>query len=178
MKKIVVVSSSLRKESSSEILANSFVNGALSIGNEVEFISLKDINLKYCIGCLYCQSHNKCVLNDEMNKLYEVFQEAEVLVFATPIYFYSICGQLKTFLDRLNPLFPRENKFKEVYLLATAADKEDGAMDKAVGEMQGWIDCFDGVTLKGVLYGTGINEILDIEKSLFVHQAFDLGKSV
>lgn len=178
MKKIVVVSSSLKNQSSSEILAKSFINGALSAENEIKFISLKTLKLKYCIGCLSCQSHNKCVLDDEMNELYEVFQEADVLVLATPIYFYSICGQLKTFLDRLNPLFSRENKFKEVYLLTTAADKEESAIDKAVTTVKGWIECFEGVSLKGVLCGTGINDIKDITKSLFIEKAYDLGKSV
>lgn len=178
MKKIVVVSSSLRKESSSEILAKNFADGALSMGNKVDLISIKDINLKYCIGCLYCQSHDKCVLNDAMNGLYVKVQQADVLVFATPVYYYSICGQLKTFLDRLNPLFPRENNFKEVYLLLTAADRDESAMDGAVAAVQGWIDCFDGVCLKGILRCTGINNQRNIKDSTFVGRSFDLGKRV
>lgn len=178
MKKIIIISSSFRKESSSEILAKNFADGAMSAGNEVNFISIKDIHLKYCIGCLYCQTKGKCVLNDEMNELYNKFQQADVLVFATPIYYYSICGQLKTFLDRLNPLFPRRNSFKEVYLLATAADVDARAMDGAVTAIQGWVDCFEGVGLAGVLRATGINDKREIEKSTFVKQAFELGSNV
>lgn len=178
MKKVIVVSSSLRKESCSAILAKSFAEGALSMGHVVDFISIKDMNLKYCIGCLSCQSREKCVLNDEMNGLYDKFNQADVLVFATPVYYYSICGQLKTFLDRLNPLFPRKNNFKDVYLLATAADEDDGAMDGSVTAIQGWIDCFDGVSLKAVFRGTGINDSRDFYNTTFIQQSFDLGKSI
>ena len=175
MKKIIVVSSSLRKGGNSETLARAFADGAKSAGNSVEVISLKDVDLKFCVGCLYCQSHDKCVLKDDMNDLYDNFQNADVLVFATPIYYYAVSGQLKTFLDRLNPLYPRENKFKDVYLLATAADEEESAMDGAVKDIQGWIDCFDGVKLKGVLRGVGVIDKGDVYDTQFPQMAYDMG---
>lgn len=86
------------------------------------------------------------------NELYNKISTADVLVFAAPpIYYYSMCGQLKTFLDRLNPLYASDNNFKEVYLLATAADSDETTMDGAIKEIQGWIECFEGVSLiKGV----------------------------
>lgn len=176
--KVVIVSSSLRKDSSSEVLAKSFADGAMSKGNQVELVNIKDLHLRYCIGCLLCQRNGKCVQSDEMNGLYDTFQQADVVVFATPIYYYSVCGQLKTLLDRLNPLFCRDNNFRDVYLLATAAEEDPSAMDGAVTAIQGWIDCFDGVTLKGVLRATGINSQQDMQQSTFANQAFDLGKSI
>ena len=175
MKKIMIVSSSPRKGGNSDILANEFAKGAKAAGNEVEIVAVRDVDLKFCVGCLYCQSHDKCVLKDGMNELYDKFQNADVLVFATPIYYYSVCGQLKTFLDRLNPLYPRDNKFKEVYLLATAAEEEEYAMDGAVSDIQGWIDCFDGVELKGVLRGIGVTDKGDILKTNFPKQAYEMG---
>ncbi|MDE7163813.1 MAG: flavodoxin family protein [Clostridiales bacterium] len=178
MKKVIVVSSTPRNGGNSELLAQAFIDGALSAGNQVESVIVRDINLKYCIGCMYCQDHDACVLNDSMNGLYEKFQNADVLVFATPIYYYSVSGQLKTFLDRLNPLYPRENKFKDVYLLATAADELTSAMDGAVTAIQGWVDCFDGVSIKGVIRGVGVTDKGDIKGSGALDEAYAMGAKV
>ena len=102
MKNVVVISSSLRNGSNSEMLAKEFIRGA-SIKHNVEYISLKDINLKFCLGCLLCQKTGKCVINDDIRQYLEKISNADVLVFATPIYYYCMSGQLKTFLERLNP---------------------------------------------------------------------------
>lgn len=178
MKKVIVVTSSPRKNGNSETLAQRFAEGAKAAGNEVQFVAVRDIDLNFCTGCMYCQSHDKCVLSDGMNGLYDSFQNADVLVFATPVYYYAVSGQLKTFLDRLNPLYVRDNKFKEVYLLTTAADDNERAMDGAVKDIQGWIDCFDGVTLKGVIRGVGVTEKGEINNTAFPEQAYEMGKNV
>ncbi len=178
MKNIIVVTSSPRKNGNSEILAQKFAEGAKAAGNNVQIVAVRDLDLKFCTGCLYCNTHDKCVLNDGMNGLYENFQNADVLVFATPVYYYAVSGQLKTLLDRLNPLYVRDNKFKEVYLLTTAADDAESAMDGAVKDMQGWIDCFDGVTLKDVIRGVGVTEKGAINNTAFPQQAYEMGKNV
>ena len=113
-----------------------------------------------------------------MNALYKDFENADVLVFATPVYYYAVSGQLKTFLDRLNPLYPRANKFKEVYLLATAADDNEIAMNGSASDIQGWIDCFDGVELKGVLRGVGVGDRGEINNTEFPAKAYEMGKNV
>jgi len=178
MKKIIVVTSSPRKDGNSETLAKKFAEGAKAAGNEVKFIAVRDVNLKFCTGCMFCQSHGKCVLGDGMNELYGDFENADVLAFATPVYYYAVSGQLKTFLDRLNPLYPRANKFKEVYLLATSAEADDAAMNGCVSDVQGWIDCFEGVHLAGVLRGTGVNEKGEINGTAFPDEAYRMGKTV
>lgn len=178
MKKVIVVTSSPRKNGNSEILAQKFAEGAKAAGNDVKFVAVRDIGLKFCTGCLYCNSHDKCVLDDGMNALYESFQNADALVFVTPVYYYSVSGQLKTFLDRLNPLYVRENKFKEVYLLATSADDDTKTMDGSVCAVQGWIDCFDGVELKGVIRAVGVTDKGEINSTAFPEQAFEMGKNV
>jgi len=178
MKNIVIVTSSPRKNGNSEILARKFAEGARAAGNEVNFVAVRDLDLKFCTGCLYCQTHDKCVLNDGMNDLYGQFQNADALVFATPVYYYAVSGQLKTLLDRLNPIYPRENKFKEVYLLTTAADDDERAMDGAVKDIQGWIDCFNGVTLKDVIRGVGVTEKGEINDTAFPEKAYEMGKNI
>lgn len=78
-------------------------------------------------------------------------KEAEVLVFATPIYYYEMAGQMKTLLDRLNPLFPSDYSFRDVYMIATAAENDNSAFEKAYSGLQGWVDCFPKAELKGIV---------------------------
>lgn len=177
-KNIVVVSSTFRKHGNSEILADEFARGAEESGNKVKRINLRDIELKFCTGCLACLKLGKCVQKDSVNSLLDEVSNADILVFATPIYYYEMSGQLKTFLDRLNPLYGRDNKFREVYLLATSADEDKSAMDGAVKGIQGWIDCFEGVTLKEVVCGTGAEGAGSIKNTDAPQKAYYAGKSV
>jgi len=178
MKNVVIINSTYRKGGNSEALAMQFKKGAEENGNSVKVINLRDINLKYCIGCLSCLKKGKCVLNDSVNELLPVVQNADVLVFATPVYYYSMCGQLKTFLDRLNPLYGRVNKFREVYLLTTAAEDDKSAMDGTIKGVQGWVDCFDGVSLSGIVYGIGADGIGTVQKTAAIIEAYEMGKSI
>lgn len=175
MKKIVIITSSPRKNGNSETLARKFEEGARAAGSTTEFIAVRDLNLKFCTGCVACQKIGKCLLNDGMNEIYETVRTADVLVFATPVYYYSVCGQLKTFLDRLNPLFPKDNKFKEVYLIATAAENEDYTFDGAIKDIQGWIDCFEGVTLKGVIKAGGVDAFGEVNSTDYIEKVYKAG---
>ena len=177
-KKVFIVSSTPRERGNSDILAEEFARGARDAGHEVRKVNIREMQLQFCIGCLYCQNHEGCVLQDGMNALYESVQNADVLVFATPVYYYGMSGQLKTFLDRLNPLFPRNNKFREVYLLASAAEEDGSAMDGAVSGVQGWIDCFAGVRLAGVVRATGVTGIGQAKGSAASVQAYETGKAL
>ena len=176
MKNVVVISSSLRNGSNSEILAKEFVRGA-SIKHNVEYISLKDINFKFCLGCLMCQKTGKCVINDDVGQYLDKISNADILVFATPIYYYCMSGQLKTFLDRLNPLYVKHNNFKEIYLLASCADDSASAIDKTIVALNGWIECFDGVELKGTLLATSVTEPNTLTEE-FKNKAYSLGASI
>lgn len=178
MSKIFVVSSSMRKGGNSDLLCDAFIKGATENDNEVAKLSLKTLDLQFCRGCLACQRTGKCVLNDGVNAILPEVSASDVLVFATPIYYYAVCGQMKTFLDRLNPLFPQNNKFRKVYLLATAADGEESAMDGAVKETEGWISCFPDVELAGVVCGVGVTGVGEIKGTSAERQAYELGKSV
>ena len=177
--KVLVVSSSLRVGSNSEILAHEAEKGAKDAGHEVEFITLKDKNIQFCRGCFACQSLGKCVIKDDMNDLIEKVQNADVLIFATPIYYYEMCGQLKTFLDRCNPLFPKENRFKDVYLITTLHDDTSGMSDRAQAGLEGWIACFEQSRFAGMLDCGGVNDpkAAADDKDL-LQKAYDLGANL
>jgi len=179
MKKVLIISSSLRVGSNSEILAHEAEKGAIEAGNKVEFITLKDKNIQFCRGCLACQKLGKCVLQDDMNTLIDKVQKSDVLIFATPIYYYEMSGQLKTFLDRCNPLFSKENNFKDVYLITTLYDETSGKSERAKAGLEGWIECFAQARLAGLLDCGGINEPKEAsEHKDALKKAYDLGKNI
>lgn len=178
-KKVVVVSSSLRNGSNSEILAHEAARGAADAGNKVEFISLKDKDIRFCKGCLACQKTMKCVIRDDMDGMIGKISAADVLIFATPIYYYELSGQLKTFLDRCNPLYPAENGFRDVYLITTAYDDAENASETAVKGMRAWISCFEQSRLAGTLSGGGLEAPKDASnRSDLLEKAYALGKNV
>lgn len=178
MKNVLIINSTNRRGGNSQILAEQFEKGAIDSGNIVKTINLRDLNLKFCMGCLACQKIGKCVIGDDVNALLPVVKNADVIVFATPVYYYSMCGQLKTLLDRLNPLYGQDNNFKEVYLLATSADTEKCAMDGTIKCVQGWIDCFDGVKLCGVVFGVGAEGVGAVKDTPAFLEAYEMGKTI
>lgn len=178
-KKVLTIETSPRKHGNTEIMAERFLEGAKEAGHETERISLYDQNLQFCRGCLACQKTRECVIKDDVNVMLRKIQDADVLVFSTPIYFYEMTGQMKTLLDRTNPLFPAEYRFRDVYLLAACADSEETSADGAVKGLQGWIDCFEKAELAGVICGYGADQKGDVEKMPeILNQVFDMGKAV
>lgn len=178
MKNVLIISTSLRKGGNSETLAKNFADGAVYAGNNVEFISLVGKTINYCRGCLVCQKTQECVIKDDAQEIINKMQGADVIVFATPIYYYEMCGQMKTLLDRANPLFPTDYKFTDVYLLASAAEDENTAIDRAITGLCGWIECFPKSKLKGTLLASGVTDVGDITNCAVLKQAYEIGKNV
>ena len=178
-KRLLALSTSPRRGGNSELLADAFLAGAAKAGHETEKICLYDKNIEFCRGCLACQTTKRCVIHDNMGDILEKIRRADVLVFATPIYFYEMSGQMKTLLDRTNPLFPAEYAFRNIYLLATAADEDEGAMDGAVKGLEGWISCFERAHLSGVVRGTGADAPGAIQaRPDLLEQAAQMGRSL
>lgn len=178
-KKVLVISTSPRIGGNSELLADEFIKGAAEAGNETRKICLYDKTIEFCKGCLACQTTGKCVIHDDVEKILAQMKMADVLVFATPIYFYEMSGQMKTLLDRTNPLFPTEYSFRDIYLLAASADEAESAMEGAVKGLEGWISCFEQAHLSGVVRGTGADQKGEIGKdAALLSMAYEMGKNV
>ena len=177
-KKVVVLSTSLRTNSNSESLAKSFVDGAKDSGNEVKYISLKNKDIRFCIGCLACQKTGHCVIKDDVADIMNSVLEANVVVWATPIYYYEMSGQMKTLIDRLNPMYSKDYKFRDVYLLATAAEEGDEVFEKVITGLNGWIDCFEKTTIKGTILAGGVSDSGAISGNDKLKEAYDLGSHV
>lgn len=157
MSNILVIFTSLRPRSNSDILTERLVAGARDAGHQVEEISLKGKELKYCIGCLACQKTQHCVQKDDALWIADKMKDADTLVFSTPIYYYEMSGQMKTLLDRMNPLYSSDYRFRRVYMLSVAAEDETSTPEKAVSGLEGWVDCFEKAKLCGSLFVGGLN---------------------
>lgn len=129
-------------------------------------------------GCLACQKTQKCVINDDAREIAEKALNADILVFATPIYYYSVSGQLKTLIDRLNPLYSADYKFRKVYLIATAAEDEKETVKGTVTAVKGFVDCFERSTLAGVIFAGGVNMPGEIKGHPALIEAYNIGKSL
>ncbi len=177
-KNVLIITTSLRSNSNSDALAAAFAEGAKEAGNDVETISLKGKSIGFCVGCLACQKTQKCVIQDDAVALAEKVKSADVVAFATPVYYYGPSGLLKTFLDRCNPIYPSDYAFRDVYFLATAADTDECAMDGPVKAMEGWTDCFGKARLAGMVFGGGVNAPGEIEGHEALQRAYEMGKRV
>lgn len=179
MSKVIVISTSLRAKSNSEILTEKMVQGAKDAGHDVEVISLKGKNIGFCKGCLACIRTQKCVLGDDAVEITEKVKNADTVVFSTPIYYYGMSGQMKTLLDRMNPLFTSDYNFRNIYLLSTAAEDADYVPEKAVSGLQGWVDCYSKAAFAGSLFCGGVNGAGEAAgKRDKENEAYEFGKNL
>ena len=177
-KKVLVISTSPRKGGNSDTLADEFVRGARERGNSVEKVTLYDKTIGFCKGCLTCQTTQRCVIRDDADIIARKMLTADVIVFATPIYYYGMCGQMKTLLDRANPLYSAEYAFRDIYLLAAAAEEDEHTVDGAVTGLTGWIDCFEKALLAGTVFAGGVTAVEEIQGHPALQKAYEMGKTI
>lgn len=177
-KKVLILSSSPRKGGNSETLAAAFATGAQEAGNQVENVYLREKQYGFCKGCLVCQKLGHCVIKDDAVEIAAKMHDADVLVFVTPVYYYSVSGQLKTMLDRANPLFGTDYAFTKAYLLATAAEDAPETFAGTEKAVQGWVDCFPRCALAGTVFAGGVNSAGEIAGHAALEQAYQMGEEV
>lgn len=177
MKKVLIISTSPRN-GNSHALAEEFARGAQDAGNEVEVICLRDLEIKFCRGCLACQKTGKCVIHDDASKIVAKMHDADIIAWATPIYYYEMSGQMKTMIDRGNPLYGSDYHFTDIYMLSSAAEDEPSVPQRALAGLQGWIDCFERAHLAGSVFAGGVEMPGDITGHDALTEVYEMGKSV
>ncbi len=177
-KKILIISGSPRAHGNSDILCDEFKRGALEAGNDVEKIRLSDKKINYCLGCGVCNATGKCVQKDDMAELLQKMVNADVIVLATPVYFYAMNGQMKTFIDRTVPQYTQISN-KDFYFIITAADTMQKHMEKIIEGFRGFTaDCLNNAHEKGIVYGLGAWQKGEIENNQnAMKQAYEFGKN-
>lgn len=162
----------------SDILCDSFAEGARKAGHSVSKVFLADKKIAYCTGCGACNSSHKCVIKDDMADILDAMVKADVIVLATPVYFYSMTGQLKTMIDRTVPRYT-EISNKEFYFIITAADSSHKNMQRTLEGIRGFTEgCLDNPVEKGILYGTGAWQKGEVSNMPVMREAFEMGNSI
>lgn len=178
MKNVLIISASPRKNGNSDMLCDRFAQGASESGHNVEKVFLASKNIGYCRGCGICNTTHKCVQKDDMAEILGKMVLADVVVLATPVYFYTMDGQMKTFIDRTVPRY-MEITDKDFYFIMTAADHEKANLARTMEAFRGFTeDCLAGAREAGVIYGVGAWNVGEIKSTPAYHEAYEMGKSV
>ena len=177
-KNVLILSSSPRRGGNSDRLCDAFLQGCKDAGHTVEKIFLKDKHINYCTGCGICSMYGKpCPQKDDAAEVIEKMIAADVIVMATPVYFYTMSAQMKTLIDRCCGLYT-EMKNKEFYFIVTAAEDDRKLMERTVDTFQGFLDCLENPTIKGVVYGTGVWHVGEIKDKPTLREAYEMGKEI
>lgn len=173
-KRVVIISSTHRAGGNSDVLCDEFMRGCLEAGCEVEKISLRGRNIGFCHACYACRKTGECVQRDDAIAVMEAMCAADVIVLATPVYFYSLSGQLKTLIDRCLSCGARLAD-KEFYFIATAA-ADRAAMERTMDALRGFTDCLPGARVNGEIYGEGAWQLGEIQGSPAMREAYEAGR--
>lgn len=176
-KKVLILSGSPRKGGNSDLLCDEFMRGAVEAGHQVEKIRVQEKKIGYCLGCYACKDTGVCAIKDDMAEVMQKMVDCDVMVLASPVYFYSIDAQLKAVIDRSVCRWT-EVKDKEMYYIMTAADGERESMDTTLACFRGYADCVDGAVERGIIYGTGVYEAGEVKETAAMQDAYQMGKNV
>ena len=189
--KIVVLGGSPNKKSSTHILADCFRQGAEEAGHAVEMIDIAHADIHPCIGCIHCGYEGPCVQKDDFNGIAVKLREADLIAFASPLYFWTISSRLKAFIERFyclaqedpNPPLGRYEKYpeKDCVLLMTAADDFFWTFEQAVSYYRFAIVNYIGFHDKGMLLAGGCGDTNGgprIEETEHLKEAYMFGKGL
>ena len=177
-KNIVVVIGSPRENGNTEILSDAFIKGAKSNDNTVTKINLSKLKISDCVDCKYCSTHDgECAQRDGMDEVYPALRKADMIVFASPIYFYGFTAQMKAVIDRLIVSFAKNFPITSCALLTVYEDTDTTVCEpiiahyRAVTGLLRWED-------KGIIAvsGVGAKGAINCHDSLV--QAEQLGTSI
>lgn len=174
-KKVLVLSSSPRKGGNSDTLCDQFIKGAQESGNDVEKIYLRNKRINYCTGCGTCNLQKPCPQKDDAAEVIDKMVKADVIVLATPVYFYTMSAQMKTLIDRCCGRYTEMGN-KEFYFIATAAEGDRKLMERTIDTFQGFLDCLENPVIKGVVYGAGVWHTGEINDKPAMREAYEMGR--
>ena len=176
-KKVLIISSTPRKGGNSDILCDEFAAGAKAAGNKVEKVRIADKKIGYCTGCYACQKTGTCAIKDDAKKVIDKMMAADVIVLASPVYFYSISAQLKALFDRTVVVYPNLTN-KKFYFILTMADTNRKMFDGVLAAMRGFLACCEGSKECGMVCASSVYEKGTVKETKFMSAARKLGLKV
>ncbi len=178
MKQVLILSASPRKGGNSDTLCRAVAEGARAAGHAVELIRLAEKRIGYCTGCGLCSFHGKpCPIRDDAAEIQRKMLAADVIVMATPVYFYSICAQMKTLIDRSSPYYGRMGG-KTFGFVMTSADDDPACMDRTLEDFRGYLACLDAPREAFALRAAGLTHPDEAKASPYLAQARALGAAL
>jgi multimeric flavodoxin WrbA len=181
-KRVLVFKSSPRQNGNSSLLAEQSIAGAKAAGAEVESFSLHMMDIRPCDACDVCQETGVCVLKDDMQMLYPKLKEADAIILASPIYWFTISAQLKLFIDRWYSMESSQGnilKGKQFGILLTYGDT-DPYSSGAINAIRTFQDMmrYIGANIEGIVYGTANKEGDILSQPKLIERAYVLGKKL
>lgn len=191
MKNILVVMGGGRPKGNTARLVDSFVKGAEEAGHSVEKVSLLKTEVKGCLGCNACRYGKPCVQKDGFNELVPKIKGADLVVFASPLYFWTISSKLKAFIERFYciaeedaaPAYGRYERYpvKDSALLMTSADEFFWTFEQAVSYYQFAVVNYIGFHDRGMVLAGGCGDTNgkpQIDKTGYLQEAYEFGKNI
>ena len=191
MKKIIVIQGGGRHKGNTAKLIESFEKGAKEAGHQVEVISLIKNEVKGCIGCNACRYGKPCVQKDDFNELVPKIKTADLIVFASPLYFWTLSSRIKAFIERFyciaeedsNPPLGRYERYpiKDCALLVTAADNFFWTFEQVTSYYKFAIVNYIGFNDKGMLLAGGCGDTngkAQIDKTGHLEESYEFGKNI
>ncbi len=177
-KRVLILSGSPRKGGNSDILCDEVLRGAEENGHQVEKIFVRSKKIGYCNACYFCRDNGgTCAIKDDMSEILEKMHWADVIVMASPVYFYSIDAQMKSVIDRTLAQWTKIRS-KEFYFIMTAAENSNTAMACTLECFRGLTACLGGSVEKGVIYGKGVYNPGEVRNTPLMKQAYEMGKNI
>lgn len=191
MKNIIVIQGGGRPKGNTARLAEHFARGAAEAGHHVEIISLLKYEVKGCLGCNACRYGKPCVQKDSFNDLVPKIKGADLIVFASPLYFWTISAKLKAFIERLycvakedpHPPLGRYERYPvhDCALLMTSADNYFWTFEQAVSYYQFALVNYIGFKDRGMLLAGGCGDTdggPQISETGYLDDAYEFGKNI
>ena len=176
-KKVLVLSSSPRKGGNSDTLCDQFIKGAQESGNDVEKIYLRNKRINYCTGCGTCNLQKPCPQKDDAAEVIDKMVKADVIVLATPVYFYTMSALMKTLIDRSCARYT-EISNKDFYFIATMAETEANRIERTFESLRGFTDSLEGPREKGTIAAIGVWQKGEVNDKPYMQQAYEMGKAI
>ena len=178
MKKILILEGSPRPHGNSCILSNEFARGAEEAGCSVDKIQISRKKISGCLGCNACyRNGGSCVQKDDMEEIRAKMLEADVIVLASPIYFYSMTAQMKALIDRTYAFF-NQLAGKTFYFVITCAATDASYTETMLASLRGFTCCVPEAKEGGAVLGVGAMEAGEIRSSAAMQQAYQMGRNV
>jgi len=176
--KVLILSASPRQKGNSDLLCDAFARGAQEAGHTVRKMRTANMRISGCFGCNFCKSNNgECAVTDDMQLIYPAIREADVIVFGTPVYYYTVSAQLKLVWDRTYADF-NLYKGKRIFLISSCAAPTADYTTTLKDCFEKYCSCFPDAITEKTIIGYGVTEMGAVQDTPAMQEAYETGRNL